>query len=91
MILRRGLPRPPGVFPEDPPRFAGTVRRCRLHGAYMAAAGGVFAPAPVLTGGGGFATIGAKALRAAVTAAPADSHGEQKQSRGSAALCGGCG
>ena len=37
MILPRGLPRPQGVFSEDPPRFAGTVRRCRLHGAYMAA------------------------------------------------------
>lgn len=45
----------------------------------MAAAGGVFAPPPVLTGGGGFATIGAKALRAAVTAAPADSQGKQKK------------
>ena len=87
MILPRGLPRPPGVFPEDPPRFAGTVRRCRLHGAYMAAQAAFLRRPVVLTGGGGFATIGAKALRAAVTAAPADSQGEQKQSRGSAALC----
>ena len=91
MILPRGLPRPPGVFPEDPPRFAGTVRRCRLHGAYMAAQAAFLRRPPALTGGGGFATIGAKALRAAVTAAPADSQGEQKQSRGSAALCRGNG
>ena len=90
MILPRGLPRPSGVFPEDPPRFAGTVRRCRLHGAYMAAAGGVFAPAPCLDRRGicYHRNKGSAGRR----------HGcacrqpwGTKESRGSAALCGGCG